>query len=182
MSSDNEIPPKHNEQADFISLLTRHQMPLRAYIVSLMPGMNGASDVLQEVNIILWEKSKSFKPGGNFLAWAFAIARYEVKNFRRKQQRRGFQVSLSDDLLGDLAEYSAMSSDMAERKMRALEVCLGKLNQKDIDLIKARYLDGGKLSDRADDLGYSPGSLRVILHRIRRNLKKCIDYQLQTQP
>lgn len=33
--------------ADFVGEISRHQAALRAYIISLMPGMDGVSDVLQ---------------------------------------------------------------------------------------------------------------------------------------
>ena len=72
------------QQAEFVGQITRHQTALRAYIISLMPGMDGVSDVLQETNLVLWEKRGKYQPGTNFQAWACAIARYEVKTHRRK--------------------------------------------------------------------------------------------------
>ena len=42
------------QQAEFVGQITRHQTALRAYIISLMPGMDGVSDVLQETNVVLW--------------------------------------------------------------------------------------------------------------------------------
>lgn len=44
------------QEAVFVGELTRLQSQLRAYIISLMPGMSGAADVLQETNIVMWEK------------------------------------------------------------------------------------------------------------------------------
>mgnify|MGYP000113776971 CR=1 FL=1 len=35
-----------------------------------MPGMDGVDDVLQETNVVLWEKRATFEPGTNFRAWA----------------------------------------------------------------------------------------------------------------
>jgi len=47
--------PPHITQ-EFVSLLTDHQEVMRSYIISLIPGSPDVRDVLQEVNIVLWEK------------------------------------------------------------------------------------------------------------------------------
>ena len=85
------------QQAEFVGQITRHQSMLRAYIISLMPGMDGVDDVLQETNIVLWEKRSNYQPGTNFRAWACAIARLEVKTQRRKMLRLGKSL-LDEDL------------------------------------------------------------------------------------
>ncbi len=36
------------QQAEFVGQIARHQAALHSYIISLMPGMDGVSDVLQE--------------------------------------------------------------------------------------------------------------------------------------
>ena len=53
------------QQAEFVGQTARQQAALHAYIISLMPGIDGVDDVLQETNIVLWEKRKSFEPGTN---------------------------------------------------------------------------------------------------------------------
>lgn len=63
-----------------VALLTEHQLPLRHYVQSLLPGDSSAADVTQLTNTTLWQKREEFELGTNFKAWAFAIARYEVLN------------------------------------------------------------------------------------------------------
>lgn len=170
----------HISQREFISLITQYQASLRAYIISLMPGMNGASDVLQETNLILWEKSKSFEPNSNFTAWAFAIARYQVKNHRRKVYRQQRVLCLDDDLSDELAEHCLLEPEETESRMQALEKCLAKLNPGELELIKQRYHSDTTLKDYATSLKRPVGSLRVTLHRIRSGLRKCVSFQLNT--
>ena len=54
---------------EFVAELTNHQTSMLAYIRSLAPGSSGARDLLQEVNITLWQKRESFELGTNFKAW-----------------------------------------------------------------------------------------------------------------
>lgn len=165
-------------QREFVRLLTDHQSSLRAYIISLMPGQPGAHDVLQETNIVLWEKREKFELGTNFTAWSFAIARYNVLEHRRKLRRDG-RLIFNDDLLDTLApEPEETLPSQLEERQAALEVCLGKLSPTDRELINYRYQRGHSVEEYATRSGKSAGALRVTLFRIRAALRKCIHRQI----
>ena len=176
------MPSSAEHQREFVGLITQHQASLRAYIISLMPGLQGASDVLQETNLVLWEKKASFEVGTNFAAWAFAIARYETKNHKRKLQRKQVTMCLDEELADELAEYCQLTPDATEKRMLALEHCLAKLKKDELQLIKHRYVSDTTLKNYAENLNRPVGSLRVTLHRIRGGLRRCITYQLESAP
>lgn len=173
-------PPQSakDRQPEFISLITQHQASLRAYIISLMPGQPGAADVLQNTNLILWEKKKAYQPGSNFLAWAFTIARFEAKNYKRKLQRQQPILEIDEDLLYDLSEHCVLDPRETEERMLALENCLTKLRPAELELVQSRYMDDTTLVDYAERVGRQVGSLRVTLHRIRKGLRQCISFHL----
>jgi len=87
-----------HHSTDFIRLLTEHQNALRALIISLLPGCQEVADILQDTNVVLWEKRASFKPGSHFRAWAFAVARNKVMQYRDRQERQN-RVVLSERML-----------------------------------------------------------------------------------
>jgi RNA polymerase sigma-70 factor (ECF subfamily) len=165
------------EQAEFVGQITSHQSALRAYIISLMPGMDGVSDVLQETNLILWEKRAKFQPGTNFAAWAFTIARLEAKTHRRRLRKAGLSM-LDDDLAESLAQHfadrHAEHPDEGDERLRALDKCLGRLSGSERELIEHRYFSGSSLDEFSAHCGRSVESLRVTLFRIRAALKRCI--------
>lgn len=69
-------PQRDREAGDeFIVEITRAQGMIAAYVRSLLPFHPDYMDVVQEVNITLWRKQRQFRPGTNFKAWAFQIAR-----------------------------------------------------------------------------------------------------------
>ncbi|MFC4991480.1 sigma-70 family RNA polymerase sigma factor [Rubritalea tangerina] len=171
--------PEH--QREFISLITEHQAVLRAYIISLMPGSPYTGDVLQETNLVLWEKMDQFQPGSNFRAWAFTIARFQSLNYRRKLEKQGARF-LSEDLADILAEQTIEEAPKTERRIKALELCLGKLKAPDRELIERRYHSDKDLNTYAEEVGRTAGALRVNLHRLRNNLRKCITARLRTSP
>lgn len=49
-----------------MQLLTSHQQTLYAYIRTLLPEADVASDVLQETNLMLWQRAGEFSPGSDF--------------------------------------------------------------------------------------------------------------------
>lgn len=166
-----------SQQAEFVGQVTRHQAMLRAYIISLMPGIDGVDDVLQETNLVLWEKRATYRAGTNFRAWACAIARLEVKVHRRKSIRAG-RVILDEDLAEQLAEHTAAPPGEVDDRLRALNQCLARLQDKERQLIEHRYFSKHTLEGFSARCGRPVESLRVSLFRIRAALRKCIKGEL----
>ncbi|MES2658732.1 MAG: sigma-70 family RNA polymerase sigma factor [Verrucomicrobiota bacterium] len=164
-------------EAEFVCEIARHQGALHAFIISMIPGLDGVEDVLQETNIVLWNKRGTFEPGTNFRAWAFSIARYKAMNHRQKRARQGMEV-LSDDLLELLSSEFEERADQVDDRVRALEKCLRRLNTPEMDLIEQRYYSGTTMDHLAERSNRSLDSLRVTLFRIRAALRKCINAEL----
>ena len=169
------------QQAEYVGEIGRHQAALRAYIISLMPGMEGVCDVLQETNLVLWEKRGNYSPGTNFGAWAFTIARLEVKTHRRQLRKLGLPLldeDLAERLAARMAERHEERPDEAEERLRALDKCLGRVQGNERELIEHRYFRKTPLEEFAAHCGRPVESLRVSLFRIRAALRKCINSQL----
>ncbi len=165
---------------EFVSELTANQGRLRAFLVSLMPGSPDIGDVLQETNIVLWKSRSRYRPGSNFLAWAFTIARLEVLHYRTRAKRQRI-VLLSDDLLELMAVETPDDLDH-EAYLRALESCKAKLPGKQRELIDVRYRPGYTLEAHARDTGRKASALRVALMRVRESLRECIEKSMEEHP
>lgn len=166
---------EHENQ--FVALLTEHQLALRLYVQSLLPGDAGGHDVAQQANATLWNKRADFVMGTNFKAWAFSVARFEVLNYR-KQQARDARLVFSEEVELLMAEDLATCADETERRHEALKGCLQKLRETDRELLLHRYSSAGTLADYAHRSGRSAGGLKVTLHRLRNALLACIEKQL----
>lgn len=166
---------KKNSQSlqDYVQLMTKHQGALRAFIVSLLPGDAGVCDVLQETNLVLWQKIEKYEENSNFLAWAFTIARYEAMHHRDKIKRDG-RIVFSDRLVDAIAGAEILEDDN-EPYILALEACMRKLNDHQRKLIHYRYTRGQSLEALAASLKKPASALRVSLFRTRFTLKKCIE-------
>jgi RNA polymerase sigma-70 factor (ECF subfamily) len=167
-------------ESQFVALLTRHQLGLRLYVQSLLPGDPSAKDVAQQANATLWRKRDDFELGTNFKAWAFSVARYEVLNYR-KQQARDSRLVFGEELEATFAEELAGHGDELDRRHEALQQCLGKLRDRDRELLMHRYSKAGTLQEFAAIAGQTVGGLKVTLHRLRNALLSCIQKQVGNQ-
>jgi RNA polymerase sigma-70 factor (ECF subfamily) len=166
----------HRELQRFTSLLIDHQEVIRSFIISQIPGSPDVRDILQEVNMVLWEKQKSFQAGTNFGAWACTVARYKVLEHRRKEARRSGLLVFNDELSRVLAaEVQEREPDALEEQRWALEQCLAKLSPSNRRLLQARYASpAGALARLSDETGRTRESLRVTLSRIRSSVRRCV--------
>jgi len=164
---------------EFVGLLTNHQEVIRAYIITQIPGCSEVRDILQEVNILMWEKMDDFKIGTNFGAWACTIAYYKVLDYRKKEKKNGFLI-FSDDLANVLSsESESREPATLEVKRNALHSCLQKLKPKERQLLDSRYNSpSGDMEKVSASTGRSRASLRVSLSRLRAGLKNCINHHL----
>jgi len=169
-----------HKEAAFVSRIARHQAGLHAYIISLMPGVDGVDDVLQETNLVLWEKRRTFREGTNFQAWACQIARYKVMSHRRKLANLGYRL-FDDELADQLADECVAEPGELDARLEALKKCLGRLREPERQLIEHRYFTKSTLEGFAEKRGQSIETLRVTLFRIRAALKKCISSELNIQ-
>lgn len=149
-----------------------------AYIRSLAPGNSGARDLLQEVNITLWQKRDTFELGTNFKAWAFQTIRYHMLNHRRRLISQGWLV-FDDDLIERISPEFEVEPEGLEERHLALRGCLQRLRPQDRDLIHHRYATTSSLQTYATATSRSAGTLKAILFNLRAALRRCIERQLQ---
>lgn len=168
--------PRKREE-EFVALFAANQRKLHAYILAMVIDANAAADILQETNIVLWQKFDQFEPGTNFFAWGREIARLAILKYRKMTSRRIVPV---DPLrLEELASRFSQEVDTNQHdKHMALETCLEKLRPNDHKLILSRYASGLPVFTIAEKLDRTANSVAQSLCRIRRALVECTKRQL----
>ncbi len=161
---------------NFIRSFTQAQRALYLYVLPLVGNPSDADEVLQETNLVIWNKWDQFEEGTNFLAWGRAIARLEVFRFRRTYNNK---VTFLDDSMLDLvAKRAEAISEMTEMRQEALANCVSQLREKDRQLIEMRYQPGVNGDKVAEKLGRPANSVYQSLSRIRRVLVECVQHRL----
>ena len=163
------------QEKEFVKLLVDHQSLIRAYVISLLPGVSETEDVIQNTNEVLWTKRESFELGTNFKAWALTTARFQVMALQQKL-RREKRAPLDEDVLMMVSEEAEIGdAEAMNKKLQDLNECIGLLQVKDQELVLHRYWKKSGLDEYSKSCGRTVGSLKVALYRVRSSLRGCID-------
>ena len=166
-----------DDQAEFVARLTASQNAIALAVRALMPGESSVDEVVQQTNAKLWQKRSEFERGTNFRAWANAIARFEVLNYR-KQQARDSRIKFSDELEHIIVAETAETNDEMLNRQSALRECLKQLKSESREMLLSRYSDDETLAQLAARFGRSVGGIKVTLCRLRTALTDCIQRRL----
>jgi len=165
--------------AEFLSLLARHERALAACVHAIVPNWQDAEEVLQETRVTLWQHFADFRPGSDFPAWARTVAR----NIARTHLRRNGQVMriLRDDVADDLVREMERQQLGGDRRQAALVECTERLKGDARRLLRRFYGDGAKIKQIAAEMGRSLHGTYMALSRIRRTLMECIELRLRRE-
>jgi len=68
-------PSDHERHAGFLRYYAASEVALHTFVRSLVPTRQMASEVMQDVILVLWEK---FEGAQDFQGWAFGVAKNVV--------------------------------------------------------------------------------------------------------
>jgi RNA polymerase sigma-70 factor (ECF subfamily) len=156
----------------FVELLTRNQLRLRSFILTLVRDSLAADDVFQETSLVLWRKRQEFDFDKDFFRWGCGVALLEVLRHRRRADAD--RLLFDEDLINALAIDFVEHVEVWDRQRSALRGCMQKLRARDRWLLDARYLSGVKTAQIAEQLGRPLSTVYSSLSRIRETLFRCV--------
>ncbi|MDA0284350.1 MAG: sigma-70 family RNA polymerase sigma factor [Planctomycetota bacterium] len=176
-SPDIQVPLVPSEE--FVQLFSRNQRRVYLHILKQVGSPTDAEEILQETNVVIWNKFHRFELGTNFVAWSFQIANFEVLKYRDK--KRSNRLVFSGDVLEAIAQESEEQEDDLDLRRAALDECLRKLRPGDRELIQQRYLPGNSGESVARQLDRPINSVYQSIGRIRKTLFECINRRLAAE-
>ena len=163
----------------FHQLLTGAQSSLYAFICSLLGRATEARDILQETNLVLWEKSDLFDRSRAFLPWAFRFAHLQVLAFRKRHQRD--RLLFDDEMISTLADEFAGGMEGVGARLEALDECVCKLSMPHQDLLRLHYEQGVSLTEIGQTLGKQSNTMAAFFYRLRKTLSGCVEQTLKME-
>lgn len=163
-------------QEEFVQLLTQNQSRIYGFIFKLLGSPNQVADVFQETNMVLWRKRSEFDFSHEFLPWAFAIARNQIRAAWQKQGRDRLQFS---DETMELIEAQTAEIQLEESdRFNALTQCMYELPEDQQSLLRRRYDEGVSVATIASTDQRTPNAVAVKIHRLRQTLAMCVQGKL----
>ncbi len=154
---------------------------VRAYVLTMFPHPHQCEDIVQETMIFAWERRMEFTLGTSLKAWLFKTAYFKTLAQRRDAIREK-TVTLSESMLQTLAEAAEDHLATTDNRMRAMDHCLGGLNDSQIELLRHKYLERGSLSELARRQKVDENRLQKAISRIRLALRHCIEKNIGRFP
>ena len=165
-----------HDSEQFTRLWTQAHGAAAGFISAMVPNHAQADDLLQDVAVTAIRKFATFDPGkGTFTAWVLGIARIEVLEYRRRSATRGLDPAVAELL----AQRCESIGPEVSRMRRALDTCMESVRGKSREITRRHYESGTKLDAIAADMRLSNSAVRTALHRVREQLRVCIEKRLR---
>jgi RNA polymerase sigma-70 factor (ECF subfamily) len=164
----------------FMRLWTKAEPMVAAYVHSVIRDFHVCQDILQETAVVLLRKFGEYEPSRSFGAWAMGVSRVQILAARR-DQARDF-LTFRPDLMETVAEvYEELTGEL-EMRRAALARCVEAVKkERSRQVLRLRYVEALSPGRIAQRLGVKAGAIRVLLSRVRSDLRECVRRQLARQ-
>ena len=154
-------------------LWTLAQPTVSAFVAAVVRDFRDRDDVLQETSVAVIESFDRYDEAQSFVGWALGIARNQVGLYLRRRSRDAqfFDTEAVERLA---AAFEGLGAEEGHRLDRLRE-CLKELEGRARRICDLRYRDDLKPAAIAARIGMSANSVAQALHRIREQLRTCVE-------
>ena len=161
------------QREEFLERYMEIQRPLRAYLLAATGKLHDADDLSQAVWEVLWKKQDEYDEARPFKAWCFGIARLEVLKWRQAHARS--REVLSGETLERLAETGTECAEHISSRQAFLLDCVAELGVLPRRVVDLKYGEGRRSKEIGEMVNRSTSAIDMMLSRIRRALRDCVE-------
>ncbi|MHC4309609.1 MAG: RNA polymerase sigma factor [Planctomycetota bacterium] len=164
------IAEAHSDTVVFVKLYRRHYEAIFRYCAHRLFDRHTAEDITAEVFLKVVENFHHFSGGeGQFRKWLYKIATNAVNDHLRKTARRDGLFKNSRE---QVHSYDADCGEPSTETLVILREAILSLKPRYQAIITLRFFENLKLTEVADVLGGSAGTVRSQLARSLAKLRK----------
>jgi len=145
------------------------------YLRARILRSHDTEDLCQEVFLRTYRLLKRYDGSTPIRYWLLGIARNVLREYIRRVRRRK-EVAWAELCLE--LEETVEAENPYEDVLPLLPVCTLQLTESARKALNLRYMAGLKLQAVAERLGSSLGAVKVLMHRARQILRRCIQRRL----
>ena len=162
------------ELDEFEKLFNETHLMVRAYIIKIGVPISAVDDLIQDIYIQYFNNQEKMPDGIEPIRWLKGIGRNISFNYFRKQKK---SVSRHMETVSQILmenEISGVKHNEEEELKIALKSCLSNVSERNLQLIKLRYVNRYTSFQIAEKLEAKAEAIRVALMRCRDSLRQCI--------
>ncbi|MEK0445232.1 MAG: hypothetical protein RLZZ399_553 [Verrucomicrobiota bacterium] len=172
-------PPPLSHQR-FCALFAEVAPELLRYVMTIIPNVADAQDLVQETAIALWNSIDRYDPSKPFKPWARQIALNQARQFLRVESRR--RRFVEEEVLNLIEARRIALAPKLDARRNHLSDCLSRLPTEQRTLIRGYYFEEETIESLAARLNRGVEAIYKALQRTRQALSLCLDRKLQMEP
>jgi RNA polymerase sigma-70 factor (ECF subfamily) len=112
----------------------------------------------------------------SFSGWLYRIAHNAVIDYYRQRDRHQ-QVSLEDTLTTTASDHNPVIMAEASLDSQRLRMAIGRLTEEQSEVITLRFLEGYSISEVAEMLDKTEGSIKALQYRAVTTLRQLLQHE-----
>lgn len=168
--------PSVGQSVDWPAMLAKHDRWLRTVVLARIGEIHGVDEVLQEVSLAAVAQKAPLHDPAKVAPWLYRLAVTQALLYRRKQGRRRkltdryatrFQPTETD-----ARQVDPLAWLLADERRKLVRQALGRLSQRDAEILLLKYTQEWSYRDLAEHLGTTESAIEARLHRARARLRQ----------
>lgn len=166
------------ESDAFGKLVLKHQSALKAFALRMLRNQEETEDIVQQVFVEAFRHLVDFRHGSQFSTWLYSITLNRVRNHVRRYKNRTIvaldatHIDSPGAPLVDLPETTPSAEVVLEKRMD-LEWIRNEVDTLPAEyrqIFRLRYFQNLSVQQVAQRVGRPLGTVKVYLHRARKEL------------
>ena len=158
-------------------LYDRYEARIYSYIYRRTGNESLAEDLTAQVFLKMLEAIRSDKGWhSSFSGWLYRIAHNAVIDYYRQRDRQQ-QVSLEDTLTTTASDHNPVVMAEASLDSQRLRMAIGRLTEEQSEVITLRFLEGYSISEVAEMLDKTEGSIKALQYRAVTTLRQLLQHE-----
>lgn len=170
---------KTTAQQEFLKVFLVNEREIFRYIVALVPPTADAEEIVQQTAVVLWEKFDQYDRSRPFGPWACRFALNIARQWMARRQR--WKALLDGGLAEELALRREQLRPEFDARLQKLDHCLENLPEKHRFLVDGYYFKQSSVETIAQQAQRTVDAVYKALHRIRLQLRECMERALQEE-
>ena len=159
---------RQNQKA-FGDLYLRYVNPVFRYLCSRTGNVQEAEDLTSQTFMAALESLNGFREDSRFAPWLFTIARNKAADhFRKQKKSRRLQSELHPD---QIEKGELLTRVIQTERARSLSALLQQLPEKELELLRLRFLAEMTYVEIGEVLHRSPDAVKKSIYRLLARLK-----------
>jgi len=130
-----------------------------------------AKDLAQEVFIKVWEHLDQFKQKSSIGTWIYRITVNTCLLFIRKNKKRSYNLPETQEDDKNVEEEEKVH----QNRLKQMYACIQQLKETE-RIVILLVLEGLPQKEISEITGHSHQNIRVMVHRIKEKLTKCVSH------